>query len=215
MKYTSDAQILTVATLGGIVQNFLSRMPNIYDHHKTSVAYLSSLREVSVVDMANKGNTVSVKVEIEPSFISLGPAHVAVGMNNRVWYYSYGKDDEDVLVNEQEYLGSVTCVRLNKEFSAVLCEGKVTVHTIERGGQGSHESIVFPEKMGDGSVIKSVSLVMDFLIYGTQSGNLEYFYLKDWATLNGSSFRHMESIVDIFPNPQGLLPIFKYCIMLW
>lgn len=34
-----------------------------------------------------------IEVEVEPTFIALGPYHVAVGMNNRAWFYA---------LNEQE-----------------------------------------------------------------------------------------------------------------
>lgn len=38
-------------------------------------------------------NPVVIEVEVEPTFIALGPYHVAVGMNNRAWFYA---------LNEQE-----------------------------------------------------------------------------------------------------------------
>lgn len=29
-----------------------------------------------------------LKIDIEPKFISLGPFHLAIGMNNRAWFYN-------------------------------------------------------------------------------------------------------------------------------
>jgi len=54
MSFTSDGQILTIATQGGVIQNFLARMPKIFDHYGNYVAYLSSLRELSVVDVLGR-----------------------------------------------------------------------------------------------------------------------------------------------------------------
>lgn len=33
---------------------------------------------------------ISVAVEVEPTFVAVGPYHLAVGMNNRAWFYSMG-----------------------------------------------------------------------------------------------------------------------------
>lgn len=30
---------------------------------------------------------VAVQVEVEPTFVAVGPYHVAVGMNNTAWFY--------------------------------------------------------------------------------------------------------------------------------
>lgn len=204
IDYTPDSQIITVSTKHGVVQNFLARMLNIHDHFDTYIAYLSSLREVSVVDALERDRTIRIAVSIEPSFIALGPHHVAVGMNNRVWYYRCdGK--EDSLVNEQEYLSTVTSVKLNSKYAAVMCDGRVTLHAIE--GSSERENKLFPEH-DETTEIKTMALTRDFLIYGTEAGNIDYFYIKDWAMLSGSAFRHDEAILQVFPNPKGNRVIF-------
>lgn len=213
IAYAPEAQILTVATLGGIVQNFLARMPNVTATYKTYVAYLSSLRELAIVDTLERRDPIQIKVSIEPSFLALGPGHVAVGMNNRVWFYRCDGEEEPTkgrrkvtssraIVNEQEYLGSVESVRLNKKYAAIYTGGKVIVHAIEPevGHQEKHK--VFPE--GDhASVIQSVAMTSHYLIYGTQDGSLQVFYFRDWSMLHGSAYRHDEAIVHVSPNPQG------------
>ena len=30
---------------------------------------------------------VSLSIDVEPTFIACGPYHIAVGMNNRAWFY--------------------------------------------------------------------------------------------------------------------------------
>ena len=31
-----------------------------------------------------------ISVDVEPSFLGIGPYHLAVGMNNRAWFYLLG-----------------------------------------------------------------------------------------------------------------------------
>lgn len=77
---------------------------------------------------------VSITTEMEPSFLGIGPHHLAVGMNNRIWYYKIDKSDSTKLsissLGDREYLGSVKNVCLNSEFVSVLFEGRLQIHTV-------------------------------------------------------------------------------------
>lgn len=95
LAWCPDGQILTVATGAGDVFNFLARMPTVHASFGPCVAYLSSLRQVSVVDAARSGEKpLNVPVSIEPTILGLGPAHVAVAMNDRVIYYRATRKDK-------------------------------------------------------------------------------------------------------------------------
>ncbi|CAM9385562.1 unnamed protein product, partial [Hapterophycus canaliculatus] len=138
LAWCPDGQILTVATGAGDVFNFLARMPTVHASFGPCVAYLSSLRQVSVLDAARSGDKpLSVSVAIEPTIVGLGPAHVAVAMNDRVIFYrATRKDKSQVCVAEREYNGRVTEVRLNSTCAAVLCGSKVILQRVEIEGHG-------------------------------------------------------------------------------
>ncbi|RHZ21453.1 hypothetical protein DYB37_000111 [Aphanomyces astaci] len=216
MAYTNDGQILTVATQGGIIQTFLARMPNIFDHVGNYVAFLSSLREITVVDTGGRDAPIHIQVSIEPSFIALGPRHVAVGMNNRVWFYRCDGSNRDALVNEQQYLGRVTCrhrpsnvrgVHHEKSYCFQLNLFHSVMLSILDGGRANHEqSKTFPDTQGrDDREISSIALTKDFFIYATSGGGVHFFYLHEWKMLEGCSYRHEDGvgIVHIAPNALG------------
>lgn len=77
---------------------------------------------------------VSITTEMEPSFLGIGPYHLAVGMNNRVWYYKINTSDSTklstTLLGDKEYLGSIKNICINGEFIAVLFEGRLQIHTV-------------------------------------------------------------------------------------
>lgn len=78
---------------------------------------------------------IAISLEIEPSFIAVGPYHLAAGMNNRVWFYDLtksqpGADDAPLKLKDRQYLGAVTSVRLNAEYASVLFEGKLLLHMV-------------------------------------------------------------------------------------
>ncbi|GMH58387.1 hypothetical protein TrST_g1003 [Triparma strigata] len=205
IDWSPDGTILTVSTRSGYVYNFLAKMPMIHDHNGTNVAYLSSLREISVVDTVSRARPQAVPVHMEPTFTALGVGHVAVGMNNRIMYYRYGPDDTDK-VGEQDYVGTVESVRLNDKFAAVLSDNQVTLHLIEPVKGGGPQRKTFPEREDDGGSYKcatALALTSHFLVYGTDSGTVEFFYLTEWAMLGGAELRHSCGIKSVYPNAQG------------
>lgn len=43
---------------------------------------------------------VTIELDVEPTFIAVGPYHVAVGMNNRAWFYALVDQEPGVCLCE-------------------------------------------------------------------------------------------------------------------
>jgi hypothetical protein len=48
-----------------------------------------------------------------------------------------------------------------------------------------------------------VALTEHLLIYGTSSGNVEFFLLDEWASLEGATMHHSCSVKELYPNSSG------------
>uniref|UniRef100_A0AAZ3PSY4 Anaphase-promoting complex subunit 4 WD40 domain-containing protein n=1 Tax=Oncorhynchus tshawytscha TaxID=74940 RepID=A0AAZ3PSY4_ONCTS len=127
LSWTDDGQLLAVSTQRGALHVFLTRLPILGHSCGTRLAYLTSLLEVTVSNRVEGEAPVAVAVEVEPNFIAVGPYHVAVGMNNRAWFYALGDSGVERL-KDMEYLGTIATMCLNSEYAAALFEGKVQLH---------------------------------------------------------------------------------------
>lgn len=79
---------MTVATGGGYFFGFLTVIPSVCASFDVYAGLLSSLTEVSIVDTSRNNMIVAkANLDIEPSFLNVGPCHFAVGLNNSIWYY--------------------------------------------------------------------------------------------------------------------------------
>uniref|UniRef100_A0AAZ3RE21 WD repeat domain 19 n=1 Tax=Oncorhynchus tshawytscha TaxID=74940 RepID=A0AAZ3RE21_ONCTS len=132
LSWTDDGQLLAVSTQRGALHVFLTRLPILGHSCGTRLAYLTSLLEVTVSNRVEGEAPVAVAVEVEPNFIAVGPYHVAVGMNNRAWFYALGDSGVERL-KDMEYLGTIATMCLNSEYAAALFEGKVQLHMVRRG----------------------------------------------------------------------------------
>jgi WD repeat-containing protein 19 len=191
LAWTSDGQLLTAATRSGHLYTFLARVATIVDAHGPRVAYMSSLREVSVLDTTGEAETLTIPVSVEPAVLAIGASHVAIGMNNRVWYYRLVAGGRGApagsLIMDRDYVGTVDEVRLGASHAAVLCGGKVYVHAVEPGAAaaggnsvpaGRTDMKTLPERDAEGSGNATcIAIAGDFLFYGTSGGKMHMFNL--------------------------------------
>ncbi|XP_072190356.1 WD repeat-containing protein 19 isoform X2 [Excalfactoria chinensis] len=186
LAWTDDGQLLAVSTRTASLHVFLTKLPVLGDTCSTRIAYLTSLLEVTIVNHVERELPVTVSVEVEPSFIAVGVYHLAVGMNNRAWFYLLGENNVKKL-KDAEYLGTVASMHLNSDYAAALFEGKVQLHMIESEGldaQEERETRLFPAD-DDKYRILCHALTGDFLIYGTDVNDRIYEIPNFSPTIKG------------------------------
>ncbi|XP_038608395.1 WD repeat-containing protein 19-like [Tachyglossus aculeatus] len=202
LSWTDDGQLLATSTQRGSLHVFLTKLPVLGDTHGTRIAHLTSLLEVTVANPVEGELPITVSVEVEPNFIAVGLYHLAVGMNNRAWFYAL-KEDSVKKLKDVEYLGTVVSMCLNSNYAAVLFEGKVQLHMIQSeilDAQEERETRLFPTTANECRILCH-ALTNDFLIYGTDAGVIHYFYIEDWQHVN--EYRHPVSVKKIFPDTNG------------
>jgi len=185
----------------------LTKLPILGDACSTRIAYLTSLLEVTVANPVEGELPIAISIDVEPNFVAVGLYHLAVGMNNRAWFYVLGENAVKKL-KDVEYLGTVASVCLHSDYAAALFEGKVQLHLIESeilDAQEERETRLFPA-VDDKCRILCHALTGDFLIYGTDTGVIQYFYIEDWQFVN--DYRHPVGVKKIFPDPNGTRLVF-------
>ncbi|GLC35581.1 hypothetical protein PLESTB_000191100 [Pleodorina starrii] len=206
--WTRDGQVLTVGTHNGYLHTFLASLPMVYDYHGTRVLYLTSLLEMTVLDVTKRQTVARIELETEPAFCGLGPQHAAMGMNNQVAFYNVeGKVGR--VVQRRDYLGTVTAIKLNESQAAVLTGGHVVVHPIavEAGRAPDEHDVVIPGP-GQPANITCVSLTPTFVITGSRTGTLSYYLSPDVTPVN--EYRHDDGgITRLFPQVTGARLVFE------
>nr|XP_020479849.1 WD repeat-containing protein 19 isoform X2 [Monopterus albus] len=207
LSWTDDGQLLAVSTQKGAVHVFLTKLPILGDSFGTRLAYLTSQLEVTVSNQVERESPVTIEVEVEPTFIAVGPYHVAVGMNNRAWFYEIVDQEPGFnKLKDIEYLGTIASMRLNSDYAAALFEGKVQLHMIEgRDLEEKKQMKLFPDDDRKGRILCH-ALTADFLYYSTDAGNVMCVLLEDWETV--SSYSHSVGVRKVFPDLNGTRLVF-------
>ncbi|XP_033828361.1 WD repeat-containing protein 19 [Periophthalmus magnuspinnatus] len=207
LSWTDDGQLLAVSTQKGTLHVFLTKLPILGDSFGTRMAFLTSLLEVTVFNQVEGENPVVIEVEVEPTFIAVGPYHVAVGMNNRAWFYAI--DDQKPgfkKLKDIEYLGTIANMCLNAEYAAALFEGKVQLHMIEgRDQEEKRQMKLFPDDDRKGRILCH-ALTNDFLYYGTNLGHIMCFLVEDWE--KACCYEHSVGVIKVFPDLNGSRIVF-------
>uniref|UniRef100_A0A3Q3W5I8 WD repeat domain 19 n=1 Tax=Mola mola TaxID=94237 RepID=A0A3Q3W5I8_MOLML len=204
LSWTDDGQLLAVSTQKGTLHVFLTKLPILGDSFGTRLAYLTSLLEVTVSNQVDEDTPVVIQVEVEPTFIAMGPYHVAVGMNNRAWFYALVDHEPGFnKLKDIEYLGTIACMCLNADYAAALFEGKVQLHMIEGKDQEEKKQMkLFPDDDRKGRILCH-ALTTDFLYYGTDVRLLTIFFLNRLLTV--SIFHNIYSLPNFSPTITGVL----------
>ena len=87
----------------------------------------------------SRNNMIVAKatLDVEPAFLTLGEYHFAAGVNSSIWYYRWrqpgfeGKLQIVNLITKRDYFGTIKQTVMNDLWTAVLTDGKVTLHQIE------------------------------------------------------------------------------------
>uniref|UniRef100_A0A182K004 Uncharacterized protein n=1 Tax=Anopheles christyi TaxID=43041 RepID=A0A182K004_9DIPT len=135
VEWSTDGQLLGVTTSQGAICVFVTKLHSLYAVAPPRIALLSSLAEVAIYHYSpdrQKSPPVLITLEIEPSFLMIGPYHMACGMNNHVWFYDLGRSltDTPLLLGDREYMSEIKQVALSSEYCAVLCGGQIMLHTL-------------------------------------------------------------------------------------
>lgn len=136
LKWSADGQFMTVTTkkyvihlmISGKVKTFLSKLPALFGLSNQSVAYLSSINQISITDVCYPEKTIKKSLEMEPSVIGLSENILAFGINNKVKFFMIDEASnfKDVfqkvhfffIINSGLYL-----YRQNYFFKCTLCSG--------------------------------------------------------------------------------------------
>lgn len=135
IDWSADGQLLAVTSNQGAISVFVTKLQSIYATSPPRIALLSSLAEVSLYHYTPekiKTHPTMVTLEIEPTFLAIGPYHLVCGMNNRIWFYDLGRavTDAPILLGDREYMAEIKQVELNTDFCAVLCGSQVMLHPV-------------------------------------------------------------------------------------
>ncbi|VDL85041.1 unnamed protein product [Nippostrongylus brasiliensis] len=183
VECSHDGQLIAVASRGGGASVYLTKMPFM------GAAYGDTVAQRGIV----------IDVVVEPSVIAVGPFHVAVATNNRVWIYDVHRAGASEPVAEGEYLSSVTDVKLNDEYVSVMMDGRARLHRILNSDSGP--ALTFPEPSRNSRLL-SAALSNNFLIFTTEANYLVFFSLSEWCVV--SEYRHTSPLRQIFPDQDGL-----------
>uniref|UniRef100_A0A669CGS2 WD repeat domain 19 n=1 Tax=Oreochromis niloticus TaxID=8128 RepID=A0A669CGS2_ORENI len=208
LSWTDDGQLLALSTQRGTLHVFLTKLPILGDSYGTRLAYLTSLLEVTVCNQVDEESPVTIEVEVEPTFIAVGPCHVAVGMNNRAWFYALADQEPGVYIclKDIEYLGTIASMCLNSDYAAALFEGKVQLHVIEGKDQDEKKQMkLFPGDDRKGRILCH-ALTANILYYGTDSGSVVSVPVEDCEAL--SSYSHSVGVRKVFPDVIGTRVVF-------
>uniref|UniRef100_A0A0R3RUL2 WD repeat-containing protein 19 n=1 Tax=Elaeophora elaphi TaxID=1147741 RepID=A0A0R3RUL2_9BILA len=200
-----DGQLVAVGTHSGTLHVFLTKMPTLGAAYLNTVAILSSLNEITLFREGEKNPLATVKIELEPAGIAVGPKHIAISMNNRAWLYEIVETKGVRHVCEIEYLSTIYAMHLNEKYAVAKLDNRAQLRKLhdeneQYNMEGNGFIIPDPEHASYG--LQDITLTDNFLIYCTNDGHLYYYSLENEIYVN--EYKHTARITSLYPEPGGI-----------
>ena len=203
MIWSKNGQLLLIATATGYLIGILTHLPRLYSYKDDRLAILSSFTQINL-GAINEGKLEpisSVNLDFEPTFLFLGPAHVASGINNFVYLYKFIENgayyEQLDLVVKGDFYTMVNEVAISQTHLAVLTENKCYLELLE---QNKEEPKTFPLDANDPR-IKYIYLNDNFLIMHDSDNKIIIYSTEERSIC--STFRPNSQIQKMWPNPLG------------
>lgn len=206
LRWSDDGQFLTVSTKTGDIYTLLGQLPHLADAHGKSLAVLSSLREVKVADFSDAATLISkqtlvdfpaeftsLKLEVEPTLLSLGSENVAVAAHHQAWAYSVNSQN---LLLQRDFMGAIKALGVNTSYLAALVDGRVFLSALD----GISVDVTVPDTDHKPN-IQCFSLTNEFLITGSQKGYIHYYI--PGQTNAAVDYHHDCGIMKLYANQKG------------
>lgn len=226
IEWSTNGQMLAVSSnVGNLdVFLFLARLPSTNCTYQTKIAYLSSLLEITFIDVnqekLDSKQRNRIQLDIEPTLISIGGQQLAACINNRAYFYElnsfydgsmlhYQRSSDDVLMKEKEYSSIVKNMLMNDHYAAILfTDHKAILHRLPQFHDFDRDFHQFEQQNKDyyqvdtKLMIVCIELTNYFFIWCTDAGILELFSIDEWTTV--SVHRHTNPIRIIRSDLIGL-----------
>eukprot|EP00592_Proboscia_alata_P010792 CAMPEP_0194365242 /NCGR_PEP_ID=MMETSP0174-20130528/13242_1 /TAXON_ID=216777 /ORGANISM="Proboscia alata, Strain PI-D3" /LENGTH=1418 /DNA_ID=CAMNT_0039139787 /DNA_START=461 /DNA_END=4717 /DNA_ORIENTATION=+ len=204
--WSPDGNILSVATTRNNLFCYIASIPSLGAHSGSKLAYVSSLNQIAYVDMESLSAPSYIKLKYQPSLISIGPTHIAIGVGNRLVVYNHSNYLVEI---EAEYNKNIEDISVNGNFAAILVEEQIVLQGIV-ANHNTEVTKICPKcsNINNETRVTSISLTDDFLLQATHIGTLDYFSLEEWKFLADAQLRHSKEITKIYPNKSGTRALF-------
>ncbi|EUB64214.1 WD repeat-containing protein [Echinococcus granulosus] len=138
LEWSDDGQLMGIVSPRNVLHVFISRLPLMSSVSSAGiVARFTSLLEITLESLCgdmktNQLTSRAVPVRIEPTFMGIGPNHLAVGLDNSAYFYNISSTEGVRVVSERTYPETVRTIKLNGSYAAAgTVTGRVIFHMIE------------------------------------------------------------------------------------
>ena len=180
------------------------KLPCVNCTYQTKIAYLSSLLEVTIIDIEQdklneRDKFNKIQLDIEPTVIAINNTTFVACMNNRAYFYELdnlfnndnnllNNNDPDI-IKEKEYSSIIKQIYMNDQYAAILFTDNRSIlqrlpHLDDQFDEINKKESKKKEyyQVDTKLKINCIQLSNNFFIWSTNNGILELFSIEEWTT---------------------------------